>query len=94
MRGAEQRSQILAKRLRRRMTDAEIILWSRLRNDVIQATRFRRQHPIGPYIADSPACQRALSLRWMEKPIPALPNSRMITDATRMCGREVGMCSE
>ena len=52
MRAAEQRSQILAKRLRRRMTDAEIILWSRLRHDVIHARRFRRQHPIGPYIAD------------------------------------------
>ena len=52
MRAAERRSQVLAKRLRRRMTDAEIILWSRLRHDSVHAKRFRRQHPIGPYIAD------------------------------------------
>ena len=52
MRAAERRSQVLAKRLRRRMTDAEIILWSRLRHDAVHAKRFRRQHPIGPYIAD------------------------------------------
>ena len=52
MRAAERKSQVLAKRLRRQMTDAEIILWARLRHDVIHARRFRRQHPIGPYIAD------------------------------------------
>ncbi len=32
------------------MTDAEVILWSRLRQS--PELRFRRQHPIGPYIAD------------------------------------------
>jgi very-short-patch-repair endonuclease len=41
-----------AKALRRRMTRAEVILWSRLRRDAIAGRRFRRQHPIGPYIAD------------------------------------------
>jgi very-short-patch-repair endonuclease len=40
-----------ARALRRRLTGAETILWSRLRRDV-QGLRFRRQHPIGPYIAD------------------------------------------
>jgi very-short-patch-repair endonuclease len=34
------------------MTDAEIILWSRLRRKELHGARFRRQHPIGPYIAD------------------------------------------
>ena len=34
------------------MTDAEVILWSRLRRNAIDGRRFRRQHPIGPYIAD------------------------------------------
>ena len=52
MRRAERRSQVLAKRLRRQMTDAEIILWSRLRHDVVHGRRFRRQHPVGPYVAD------------------------------------------
>jgi very-short-patch-repair endonuclease len=39
-----------AKELRGRMTDAEVIVWSRLRRHPTH--RFRRQHPIGPYIAD------------------------------------------
>lgn len=34
------------------MTDAETILWSRLRRDAVMGHRFRRQHPIGPYVAD------------------------------------------
>ena len=34
------------------MTDAEIFLWSRLRRGIADGFRFRRQHPIGPYIAD------------------------------------------
>ena len=41
-----------ARQLRKSMTQAEIILWSRLRRDAVAGRRFRRQHPIGPYIAD------------------------------------------
>ena len=40
-----------ARALRRRMTDAEALLWSRLRGEAL-GVRFRRQAPIGPYIAD------------------------------------------
>jgi very-short-patch-repair endonuclease len=40
-----------ARRLRRRLTNAETILWSELRRSTT-GLRFRRQHPIGPYIAD------------------------------------------
>ena len=50
MRAGEKRSRPFAKQLRRRLTDAEAILWSRLR--VWPGHRFRRQHPIGVYIAD------------------------------------------
>ena len=46
-----------ARKLRRSLTDAETILWSRLRRDAL-GLRFRRQHPVGPYIADF-ACVRA-----------------------------------
>jgi len=52
MRDLERRSIKRAKVLRRRMTDAEVILWSRLRRRSFGEFRFRRQHPIGPYIAD------------------------------------------
>jgi len=41
-----------ARRLRGGMTDAEQLLWSRLRRRQLNSSRFRRQHPIGPYIAD------------------------------------------
>ncbi len=50
MRDDEGRSRRFARKLRRKMTDAEVILWSRLR-DWLDA-KFRRQHPIGIYIAD------------------------------------------
>ena len=53
MRQSEKRSRPFAKQLRRRMTEAELILWSRLRRKSFDGeSRFRRQHPIGPYIAD------------------------------------------
>lgn len=34
------------------MTDAERLLWRLLRNRQISGFKFRRQHPIGPFIAD------------------------------------------
>lgn len=51
MRGDEIRSRGRAKRLRRALTSAETILWAHLRRAAL-GVRFRRQHPIGPYIAD------------------------------------------
>ena len=41
-----------ARRLRRDMTPAERILWHALRNRAFLNLKFRRQTPIGPYIAD------------------------------------------
>ena len=41
-----------ATTLRRHATDAEVVLWQRLRRRQILGLRFRRQVPIGPYIAD------------------------------------------
>jgi very-short-patch-repair endonuclease len=40
-----------ARRLRRDTTVAERVLWDRLRNEQL-GWRFRRQHPIPPYIVD------------------------------------------
>jgi very-short-patch-repair endonuclease len=42
----------LARRLRLTPTDAEIRLWSRLRRKQLEGFRFRRQHPLGPYVVD------------------------------------------
>ena len=41
-----------ARALRREHTDAEGLLWSRLRDRGLDGHKFRRQQPIGPYIAD------------------------------------------
>ena len=42
----------LARLLRRRMTYAETLLWNALRRNGLAGLHFRRQAPIGPYIAD------------------------------------------
>ena len=41
-----------ARQLRRNLTDAEKQLWRRLRQQQISSCKFRRQQPIGRYIAD------------------------------------------
>jgi len=42
----------IARGLRQRMTDAERKLWRALRHRQISKAKFRRQVPIGPYVAD------------------------------------------
>jgi very-short-patch-repair endonuclease len=41
-----------ARKLRRRMTLPEVLLWEKLRGERLNGLRFRRQHPVGPYILD------------------------------------------
>ncbi len=41
-----------ARALRQRMTLPEVLLWQALRGGRAAGLRFRRQHPIGPYILD------------------------------------------
>ena len=40
-----------ARQNRREMTESETVLWNALRNE-FRGVKFRRQHPIGDYIAD------------------------------------------
>ena len=42
----------LARTLRRNATDAEKALWRLLRASQLAGAKFRRQQPVGPYIAD------------------------------------------
>jgi very-short-patch-repair endonuclease len=42
----------LARALRRNMTSAEALLWRMLRNRGLDGLKFRRQVPIGRYVAD------------------------------------------
>ena len=41
-----------ARELRRPLTPAEQRLWARLRDQQLGGYKFRRQHPIGPFIVD------------------------------------------
>ena len=49
-----------ARQLRTDMTDAERRLWSLVRNRRLDGHKFRRQHPIGPFIADFACVERML----------------------------------
>ena len=40
------------RKLRRAMSLPEVILWEHLKNGKLRGLRFRRQHPVGPYILD------------------------------------------
>src|SRR5262245_23563528 len=51
-----------ARDLRKRQTTAEDVLWSVLRNRKLHGLKFRRQHPIGPYVVDFCCYERKLIL--------------------------------
>jgi len=50
--GAPQSSFLKAQSLRINETEAEKILWEKLKNKQLRGCKFRRQHPISLYIAD------------------------------------------
>lgn len=55
---ADPRIRTFAKQMRRSMTEAETILWSKLRGRQRNGWQFRRQHPVGHFILDF-ACVKA-----------------------------------
>lgn len=46
------RSENNSTRLRADQSTPEKVLWSRLRNRKLGGLKFRRQHPLGPFVAD------------------------------------------
>lgn len=56
----ERRKVDLARQLRRNQTDAEQVLWSKLRNTQLEGIKFRRQQPIGDYIVDFVSFEKKL----------------------------------
>lgn len=50
--GAPAHHFLLAKQLRHRMTQAEILMWDQLKNKQFKGYKFRRQHPIHYFIVD------------------------------------------
>ena len=49
---------VIARKLRRSQTDAEQLLWSKLRSRQLAGLKFRRQFPLPPYVADF-CCEEA-----------------------------------
>jgi very-short-patch-repair endonuclease len=56
------KQKINARRLRGVQTDAERKLWGQLRSRQLAALKFRRQHPIGPFIVDFCCVERGLAI--------------------------------
>jgi very-short-patch-repair endonuclease len=52
MRGPDRKMIRIARRLRVNQTDAETVLWNRIRNRQIDGYKFARQLPIGAYVCD------------------------------------------
>jgi len=52
----------LSRNLRKNQTEAENLLWRHLRGKQLEGLRFRRQHPIGRYIADFVCLDKRLVL--------------------------------
>jgi very-short-patch-repair endonuclease len=59
MRDDEKQSRLHAKALRKSMTAAEARMWSQLRRAAL-GVKFRRQHPIRPFIADFACLEKRL----------------------------------
>jgi very-short-patch-repair endonuclease len=49
-----------AQKLRAKPTDAERVLWVRLRRRQVLGYKFRRQQPLGPYIVDFVCLEKRL----------------------------------
>jgi very-short-patch-repair endonuclease len=67
-----------ARQLRRDMTDAEHALWRHLRRRQLLGHRFRRQHPVGPYIVDFVCLEQHLVIE-----LDGSQHLDSTTDATR-----------
>jgi very-short-patch-repair endonuclease len=60
MKGYSSTSRDRAKALRKSSTDSELRLWRMLRDRRLLPYKFRRQHPIGSYIADFVCLEKSL----------------------------------
>lgn len=60
MKGYSTVSRNRARSLRKSFTDAELKLWQLLKNRSLKNFKFRRQHPVGPYITDFTCLEQKL----------------------------------
>jgi very-short-patch-repair endonuclease len=59
---AERETVVRARRLRRDLSLPEVVLWDCLRGRRLGGLRFRRQHPVGPYVLDFYCAESALAI--------------------------------
>jgi very-short-patch-repair endonuclease/ribosomal protein S18 acetylase RimI-like enzyme len=79
-----------SKSLRQEHTPAEQLMWDNLRNRNIDDLKFRRQHPIGRYIADF-YCHQKLLVIELDGSIHDLPENKDYDRARDEYFREVGI---
>jgi len=65
----------LAREFRQRLTDSEALLWEQLRGKRLADAKFRRQRPLGRYVADF-CCDAARLVVEIDGSIHALPDQR------------------
>jgi len=64
-----------AREFRQRRTDSEALLWEELRGKKLAGTKFRRQRPLGRYIADF-CCDAARLVVEIDGSVHALPDQQ------------------
>jgi very-short-patch-repair endonuclease/ribosomal protein S18 acetylase RimI-like enzyme len=79
-----------SKNLRQELTSAEQLMWDNLRNRKIDDLKFRRQHPIGKYIADF-YCHQKLLVIELDGSIHNLPENKDYDRARDEYFRELGI---
>lgn len=89
MRGHNDKSIRLARRLRANQTDAETVLWNRIRNRQIDGHKFARQVPIGAYICDFVCREKQIVIevdggQHAESATDAIRDSYLVTEGYRV----------
>ena len=67
MRDREATARTHAKPMRQNLTKAEAVIWSKIKGKNLNGHHFRRQHPIGHFIADFACMEYKLVLEYLIK---------------------------
>jgi very-short-patch-repair endonuclease len=89
MRGPDRKLIRIARKLRVNQTDAETVLWNRIRNRQIDGHKFVRQEPIRGYVCDFVCREKLLVIevdggQHNESAADAIRDQRLIADGYRV----------
>jgi very-short-patch-repair endonuclease len=89
MRGPDRKMIRIARRLRVNQTDAETVLWNRIRNRQIDGNKFVRQEPRGGYVCDFVCREKLLIVevdggQHSESPADGIRDRRLAEDGYRV----------